>query len=67
MNIDITDLFELLFCFRDGKPYCEKDYQAEYGVTCAGCGGYIIGKVLQVNQLQLNLPLRPPLVSDHLS
>ena len=34
--------------FRDGKPYCEKDYQAEFGVTCAGCGGYIIGKVLQV-------------------
>jgi len=33
---------------RDGKPYCEKDYQADFGVTCAGCGGYIIGKVLQV-------------------
>ena len=36
---------------RDGKPYCEKDYQAEFGVTCAGCGGYIIGKVLQVSKL----------------
>ena len=39
----------VIFSFRDGKPYCEKDYQAEFGVTCAGCGGYIIGKVLQVN------------------
>lgn len=38
---------------RDGKPYCEKDYQAEFGVTCAGCGGYIIGKVLQVSKLMI--------------
>ena len=43
-----TSLFFFFFIFRDGKPYCEKDYQAEFGVTCAGCGGYIIGKVLQV-------------------
>lgn len=35
---------------RDGKPFCEKDYQAEFGVTCAGCGGYIIGKVLQAGE-----------------
>lgn len=35
---------------RDGKPYCEKDYQADFGVTCAGCGGYIIGKVLQAGE-----------------
>lgn len=35
---------------RDGKPYCEKDYQTEFGVTCAGCGGYIIGKVLQAGE-----------------
>ena len=35
--------------FRDGVPYCEKDYQLEFGVTCAGCGGFITGKVLQVN------------------
>ena len=46
--IDFSGWFELFFS-RDGKPYCEKDYQAEFGVTCAGCGGYIIGKVLQVN------------------
>lgn len=39
--------------FRDGKPYCEKDYQAEFGVTCAGCGGYIIGKVLQVKNCNI--------------
>ena len=43
----------LIFFSRDGKPYCEKDYQTEFGVTCSGCGGYIIGKVLQVNKLQL--------------
>ena len=33
---------------RDGLPYCEQDYQMEFGVSCAGCGGYITGKVLQV-------------------
>lgn len=35
---------------RDEKPYCEKDYQADFGVTCAGCSGYIIGKVLQAGE-----------------
>ena len=39
---------------RDGVPFCERDYQAEFGVTCAGCGGYITGKVLQVRQFLLN-------------
>ena len=32
---------------KDGFAFCEKDYQAEFGVTCAGCQGYITGKVLQ--------------------
>ncbi|XP_043216277.1 actin-binding LIM protein 1-like isoform X4 [Amphibalanus amphitrite] len=32
---------------RDGKPFCEKHYQAEYGVKCAYCQRYISGKVLQ--------------------
>lgn len=36
---------------RDGVPYCEQDYQTEFGVSCAGCGGYITGKVLQVRDL----------------
>merc|ERR1712226_594317 len=35
---------------RDGTPYCEKDYQAEFGITCAGCGEYITGKVLQAGE-----------------
>lgn len=35
--------------FRDGVPFCEKDYQEEFGVSCAGCGGFITGKVLQVS------------------
>ncbi|XP_031567014.1 actin-binding LIM protein 3-like [Actinia tenebrosa] len=32
---------------KEGKPYCEKDYQELFGVRCAGCQGYITGKVLQ--------------------
>ncbi|CAB4017780.1 actin-binding LIM 1 isoform X21, partial [Paramuricea clavata] len=32
---------------KDGFAFCEKDYQTEFGVTCAGCQGYITGKVLQ--------------------
>lgn len=33
---------------RDGVPYCERDYQKQYGVKCAYCNRYISGKVLQV-------------------
>ncbi|XP_044753650.1 actin-binding LIM protein 1 isoform X3 [Coccinella septempunctata] len=32
---------------RDGIPYCERDYQKQYGVKCAYCNRYISGKVLQ--------------------
>ncbi|XP_018319106.1 actin-binding LIM protein 1 isoform X3 [Agrilus planipennis] len=32
---------------RDGLPYCEKDYQRQFGVKCAYCNRYISGKVLQ--------------------
>lgn len=32
---------------RDGLPYCEKDYQAQFGVKCAYCNRFISGKVLQ--------------------
>lgn len=28
-------------------PYCEKDYQKQFGVKCAYCNRYISGKVLQ--------------------
>ncbi|XP_067142769.1 actin-binding LIM protein 2-like isoform X1 [Centruroides vittatus] len=32
---------------KDGLPYCEKDYQKNFGVKCTHCERYIIGKVLQ--------------------
>lgn len=32
---------------KDGKPYCEKDYQKLFGVICVYCKRYITGKVLQ--------------------
>ncbi|XP_076049123.1 actin binding LIM protein Uncoordinated 115a isoform X5 [Oratosquilla oratoria] len=32
---------------KDGFPYCEKDYQAQFGVKCAYCERFISGKVLQ--------------------
>ncbi|XP_046993366.1 actin-binding LIM protein 3 isoform X3 [Schistocerca americana] len=32
---------------KDGVPYCEKDYQKQFGVKCAYCSRYISGKVLQ--------------------
>lgn len=35
---------------RDGVPYCERDYQKQFGVKCAYCNRFISGKVLQVNK-----------------
>ncbi|KAK9722851.1 LIM domain [Popillia japonica] len=32
---------------RDGVPYCERDYQKQFGVKCAYCSRFISGKVLQ--------------------
>ncbi|XP_032680125.1 actin-binding LIM protein 2 isoform X3 [Odontomachus brunneus] len=32
---------------KDGVPYCEKDYQKQFGVKCAYCNRFISGKVLQ--------------------
>jgi actin-binding LIM protein len=32
---------------RNGKPYCERDYQKQFGIKCAYCNRYISGKVLQ--------------------
>jgi actin-binding LIM protein len=40
-----------VFCLispRDGLPYCEKDYQRQFGVKCDHCERFIAGKVLQV-------------------
>lgn len=36
---------------RDGVPYCERDYQKQFGVKCAYCNRFISGKVLQVINL----------------
>lgn len=35
-------------CCRDGVPYCEADYHAQYGVKCETCSRYISGRVLEV-------------------
>ncbi|XP_023019260.2 actin binding LIM protein Uncoordinated 115a isoform X2 [Leptinotarsa decemlineata] len=32
---------------RDGIPFCERDYQKQFGVKCAYCNRFISGKVLQ--------------------
>ncbi|XP_040291117.1 actin-binding LIM protein 1 isoform X14 [Bufo bufo] len=32
---------------KDGSPYCEKDYQVLFGVTCEACHKFITGKVLE--------------------
>lgn len=37
--------------FRDGAPYCEKDYQVLFGVKCEACHQFITGKVLEVSAL----------------
>ncbi len=41
--------FSKNFC-RDGLPYCEKDYQRQFGVKCDHCERFIAGKVLQVTK-----------------
>jgi actin-binding LIM protein len=33
---------------KDGKPYCVRDYNAQFGVRCYECDKFIAGKVLQV-------------------
>uniref|UniRef100_A0A8C6TCM9 Actin binding LIM protein 1b n=1 Tax=Neogobius melanostomus TaxID=47308 RepID=A0A8C6TCM9_9GOBI len=32
---------------KDGVPYCEKDYQLQYGVKCDACQKFITGRVLE--------------------
>uniref|UniRef100_A0A3B3U0M5 Actin binding LIM protein family, member 3 n=1 Tax=Poecilia latipinna TaxID=48699 RepID=A0A3B3U0M5_9TELE len=32
---------------KDGAPYCEADYHAQYGVKCETCNRYISGRVLE--------------------
>jgi hypothetical protein len=35
---------------KDGLPYCEKDYQALFGVQCHVCGEFVTGKVIQAGE-----------------
>nr|XP_020461887.1 actin-binding LIM protein 1-like isoform X2 [Monopterus albus] len=32
---------------KDGVPYCERDYQIQFGVRCEACQKYITGKILE--------------------
>ncbi|XP_067278442.1 actin-binding LIM protein 1a isoform X11 [Pseudorasbora parva] len=32
---------------KDGAPYCEQDYQVQFGVHCEACQQFITGKVLE--------------------
>ncbi|KAM7374554.1 hypothetical protein PAMP_007202 [Pampus punctatissimus] len=32
---------------KDGIPYCETDYHAQFGIRCEGCNRYISGRVLE--------------------
>ncbi|KAM8730466.1 actin-binding LIM protein 1-like isoform 1-T1 [Acanthopagrus schlegelii] len=32
---------------KDGVPYCERDYQIQFGVQCEACHKFITGKVLE--------------------
>ncbi len=35
---------------KDGYPYCERDYQQQFGVKCTYCRRFISGKVLQAGE-----------------
>ncbi len=35
---------------KDGHPYCERDYQLQFGVKCTYCRRFISGKVLQAGE-----------------
>lgn len=37
--------------FRDGVPYCERDYQIQFGVKCEACQKFITGKLLEVREV----------------
>jgi hypothetical protein len=39
----------VILSYRDGAPYCEKDYQGLFGVKCEACNQFITGKVLEVS------------------
>uniref|UniRef100_A0A8D0DDI1 Actin binding LIM protein 1b n=1 Tax=Sander lucioperca TaxID=283035 RepID=A0A8D0DDI1_SANLU len=35
---------------KDGVPYCERDYQIQFGVQCDACQKFITGKVLEAGE-----------------
>ncbi|XP_035987954.1 actin-binding LIM protein 1 isoform X1 [Fundulus heteroclitus] len=35
---------------KDGVPYCERDYQTQFGVRCEACQRFITGKVLEAGE-----------------
>ncbi|XP_063749808.1 actin-binding LIM protein 1-like isoform X3 [Eleginops maclovinus] len=35
---------------KDGVPYCERDYQFQFGVQCDACQRFITGKVLEAGE-----------------
>nr|XP_032806510.1 actin-binding LIM protein 1-like isoform X11 [Petromyzon marinus] len=35
---------------KDGVPYCEQDYQSQFGIKCEECGKFITGKVLEAGE-----------------
>ena len=48
IKVYVRLLIIIYYCtLRDGLPYCEKDYQTQFGVKCAYCDRFISGKVLQ--------------------
>lgn len=47
-DVDLKKIIFPLITYRDGLPYCEKDYQRQFGVKCDHCERFIAGKVLQV-------------------
>lgn len=51
-----TNNIQIRICvlfFRDGVPYCERDYQIQFGVQCEKCQKFITGKVLEVGRVSL--------------
>ncbi|XP_061565037.1 actin-binding LIM protein 1-like isoform X3 [Cololabis saira] len=39
---------------KDGAPYCERDYQSQFGVKCDACQRFITGKVLEAGDKQFH-------------
>ncbi|KFP22807.1 Actin-binding LIM protein 3, partial [Egretta garzetta] len=43
---------------KDGVPYCESDYHAQFGIKCETCDRYISGRVLEVSPSARATPSR---------